>query len=85
MDEPDREALRADIDRRLKELDERLDRLFAFELPIGATVEERVEQLERHVTAQRRLLIHAVLLASSNKREALERFERAVENLEKQS
>jgi hypothetical protein len=82
MTEPDREARKKEVDERLAGINERLDRLLAFQLPIGAPLEARVQNLERQVTPLRHLLTLMLLQTSSNKSEALDRLERALDQAE---
>jgi hypothetical protein len=63
MDDVNREARERELDERARALDERLDRFFAFQLPVGASLEDRVQNLERHVTSLRRLVVEVAIVA----------------------
>ena len=76
------EAEREDADARFKAVNERLDRLFAFQTPSGASLEERVQELERHVVTLRRFLLLVSLQASTSRKQALEQLDRALDEID---
>ena len=82
MSDAEREARREEADARLKAVNERLDRLFAFQIPIGASLEERVRELERQVVTLRRLVLLVSLQASTSRKQALEQLERALDQID---
>jgi hypothetical protein len=83
MSEGEREARREEADTRFKAVDERLDRLFASQIPSGAaTLEERVQELERQVVTLRRFLLLVSLQASTSRMQALEQLDRALDQID---
>jgi hypothetical protein len=82
MSEGEREARREEADARLKAVNERLDRLFAPKSPIGASLEERVHELERQVVTLRRFLLLVSLQASTSRKQALEQLDRALDQID---
>jgi hypothetical protein len=82
MSEGEREARREEADARLKAVNERLDRLFAPQSPIGASLEERVHELERQVVTLRRFLLLVSLQASTSRKQALEQLDRALDEID---
>jgi hypothetical protein len=81
MSEAEREAGRKEADAQFKAVNERLDRLFAFQIPIGASLEERVHELERQVVTLRRFLLLVSLQASTSRKQALEQLDRALDEI----
>jgi hypothetical protein len=77
-----REERERELDVRLRALNDRLDRYFAFQLPIGASLETRVENLERQVTSLRRFLVFLALSIGQSRMQSLERLERALDQAE---
>jgi hypothetical protein len=59
-----------------------LERLFAVQIPIGATLEERVRELERQVVTLRRFLLLVSLQTSTSRRQALEQLDRALDQID---
>jgi chromosome segregation ATPase len=82
MSEGEREARREEADAQLKAVNERLDRLFALQSPIGAGLEERVHELERQVVTLRRFLLLVSLQASTSRKQALEQLDRALDQID---
>ena len=78
----EREARRDEADARFRAVNERLDRLFAFQIPIGASLEERVRELERQVVTLRRFLLLVSLQASTSRKQALEQLDRALDQID---
>lgn len=79
MDDEVRSAREREVDARVRELDERLDRLFAFQGRPGRSPEERLRDLELHVMILRRLMVHVGIAASGSRLRALEKMERLVD------
>jgi hypothetical protein len=77
-----REEREHELDERLRTLNDRLDRYFAFQPPIGASLETRVENLERQVTSLRRFLVFLALSTGQSRLQSLERLERALDEAE---
>jgi hypothetical protein len=75
-------ARREEADTRLKAVDERLERLFAPQSPIRASLEERVHELERQVVTLRRFLLLVSLQASTSRKQALEQLDRALDQID---
>jgi len=82
MSEAEPEARRKEADAQFKAVNERLDRLFAFQIPIGASLEERVYELERQVVTLRRFLLLVSLQASTSRKQALEQLDRALDEID---
>jgi hypothetical protein len=83
MSEGEREARREESDTRLKAVDERLERLFAPQIPSGAaSLEDRVQELERQVVTLRRFLLLVSLQASTSRKQALEQLDRALDQID---
>src|SRR5437764_12225996 len=74
-------AEREEADARFKAVNERLDRLFAPQSPIDASLEERVHELERQVVTLRRFLLLVALQASTSRKQAGEQLDRALEQI----
>jgi hypothetical protein len=81
VDEAER---RREIDSRVRELNERLDRLFAFRIRSGRSLEERVQDLERQVLVLWRLLVQVNIAASDDSLRTLEKMERILDEAERQ-
>src|SRR5881396_2732523 len=75
-------AEREEADARFKAVNERLDRLFVPQSPIGASLEERVHELERQVVTLRRFLLLVSLQASTSRKQALEQLDRALDEID---
>ena len=75
-------AEREEADARFKAVNERLDRLFAPQSPIDASLEERVHELERQVVTLRRFLLLVSLQASTSRKQALEQLDRALDEID---
>ena len=75
-------AEREEADARFKAVNERLDRLFVPQSPIGASLEERVHELERQVVTLRRFLLLVSLQASTSRKQALEQLDRALDQID---
>jgi hypothetical protein len=82
MSEADREARREEADARFKAVNERLEQLFAPEIPIRPSLEERVHELERQVVTLRRFLLLVSLQASTSRKQALEQLDRALDEID---
>jgi hypothetical protein len=78
MSEPERE----EADARFRAVNERLDRLFAFQTSSGASLEERIEELERHVVTLRRFVLLVSLQTSTSRKQALEQLDRALDEID---
>jgi hypothetical protein len=76
------EAEREEADARFGAVNERLDRLFASQNPIGATLEDRVQELERQVVTLRRFVLLVSLQASTSRKQALEQLDRALDEID---
>jgi hypothetical protein len=76
------EAEREEADARFRAVNERLDELFAFQIPIGASLEDRVQQLERQVVTLRRFVLLVSLQASTSRKQALEQLDRALDEID---
>jgi SPX domain protein involved in polyphosphate accumulation len=81
VDEAER---RREIDSRVRELNERLDRLFAFRIRSGRSLEERVQDLERQVLVLWRLVVQVNIAASDDSLRTLEKMERILDEAERQ-
>ena len=73
---------REEADARFKAVNERLDRLFAPQSPIDASLEERVHELERQVVTLRRFLLLVSLQTSTSRKQALEQLDRALDQID---
>jgi hypothetical protein len=83
MSEADRESRREEADTRFKAVDERLEQLFAPQIPSGAaSLEDRVQELEREVVTLRRFLLLVSLQASTSRKQALEQLDRALDQID---
>jgi hypothetical protein len=82
VDEDERDAKGKEYEARLNAIYERVDRLYAFEHPLDRTLEDRVQDLERHVHNLRRLLVFVGLQGSASRVEAIERVERMLDEAE---
>jgi hypothetical protein len=84
MANADREAREDELEARSNALNERLDRFFAFQLPIDASLEERIQNLERRVTFLSRLVTLQAIIGGPSRMRTLERIERALDEAEGQ-
>jgi chromosome segregation ATPase len=75
-------AEREEADARFNAVNERLDRLFAPQSPIEASLEERVHELERQVVTLRRFLLLVSLQTSTSRKQALEQLDRALDQID---
>src|SRR5437763_13344474 len=75
-------AEREEADARFKAVNERLDRLFAPQSAIDASLEERVHELERQRVTLRRFLLLVSLQTSTSRKQALEQLDRALDQID---